>query len=127
MPVLLGQNLIRIAAVALGLSTLSFAVGVAGDLSIIDPPRSGQRVVLRIPPQLPADSVHAGPLIFTASAEARPRVERVATRFEDVAMPGEYAREASPKPAPRLEIQLARVTPKTTPTGLSPKDARKAA
>lgn len=65
-----GQNIIRIAAVALGLSTLSFAAGVAGDLSIMDPPRSGQRVVLRIPPEIPADAPRARPLLSTASAEA---------------------------------------------------------
>jgi hypothetical protein len=75
MPDLAGRNFIRIAAVALGLSTLSFAAGVAGDLTIIDPPRSGQSVVLRIPPELPADSVRAAPLpplLSTASAQASP-------------------------------------------------------
>lgn len=70
---LASHNLIRIAVVALGLSTLSFAAGVAGDLSIIDPPRSGQSVVLRIPPEIPADAVRAAPLpplLSTASAQA---------------------------------------------------------
>jgi hypothetical protein len=67
---LAAQNFIRIAAVALCLSTLSFAAGVAGDLSIIDPPRSGQRVVLRIPPEIPSDAPRAAPLLSTASAEA---------------------------------------------------------
>lgn len=57
---------------ALGLSTLSFAAGVAGDLSIIDPPRTGQRVVLRLPPEIPADAPRAGPLLSTATAEATP-------------------------------------------------------
>lgn len=57
---------------ALSLSTLSFAAGVAGDLSIIEPPRSGQRVVLRIPPEIPADAPRAAPLLSTASAEAAP-------------------------------------------------------
>lgn len=74
-----GRNLIRIAAVAVCLSTLSFAAGVAGDLSIIDPPRSGQRVVLRIPPEIPADAVRAAPLpllLSTASAEASTPVRR---------------------------------------------------
>lgn len=72
MTALAGQNIIRIAVVALGLSTLSFAAGVAGDLSIIDPPRSGQRVVLRLPPEIPADAPRAGPLLSTATAEAAP-------------------------------------------------------
>ena len=68
--VLASHNFIRVAVVALGLSTLSFAAGVAGDLSIIDPPRSGQSVVLRIPPEISADSPRARPLLSTASAEA---------------------------------------------------------
>lgn len=72
MAALAGQNIIRIAVVALGLSTLSFAAGVAGDLSIIDPPRSGQRVVLRLPPEIPADAPRAGPILSTATAEATP-------------------------------------------------------
>ncbi|MEZ5960387.1 MAG: hypothetical protein R3C30_08160 [Hyphomonadaceae bacterium] len=72
MVALAGQNIIRIAAVALGLSTLSFAAGVAGDLSIIDPPRSGQRVVVRIPPEIPADAPRAAPMLSTAAAEAAP-------------------------------------------------------
>ncbi len=76
-----GQNFIRIACVAIGLSTLSFAAGVAGDLSIIDPPRTGQRVVLRLPPEIPADAPRAGPILSTASAEAAPvRFVRQTTR-----------------------------------------------
>ena len=65
-----GQSFLRIAVVALGLSTLSFAAGIAGDLT--EPPRSGQRVVLRIPPAIPEDAPRAGPLLSTASAEAAP-------------------------------------------------------
>lgn len=72
MTALAGRNIIRVAVVALGLSTLSFAAGVAGDLSIIDPPRTGQRVVLRLPPEIPADAPRAGPLLSTASAQAEP-------------------------------------------------------
>lgn len=66
------QNILRVAAVAIGLTTLSFAAGVAGDLSIIEPPRSGQRVVLRIPPEIPDDAPRARPILSTASAEATP-------------------------------------------------------
>jgi hypothetical protein len=68
---LFGRNAIRVAAAALMLSTLSFAAGVAGDLS--GPPRSGERVVVRIPPELPADTVRARPLpplAATATAAA---------------------------------------------------------
>jgi hypothetical protein len=67
---------IRVLAVALALSTLSFAAGVAGDLTMVDPPRSGERVVLRIPPELPADTIRAAPLpplIATPAASAEPR------------------------------------------------------
>ena len=67
------SNLVRVVATALVLSTLSFAAGVAGDLS--DPPNYGERVVLRLPPAIPEDAPRAGPLqplLVTASAEALP-------------------------------------------------------
>lgn len=67
------SNLVRVVATALVLSTLSFAAGVAGDLS--DPPNYGERVVLRLPPAIPDDAPRAGPLqplLVTASAEALP-------------------------------------------------------
>jgi hypothetical protein len=66
------SNLLRIAATAVALSTISFAAGVAGDLS--EPPRSGVRVVMRIPPEIPADAIRAAPLpprlVATSTAEA---------------------------------------------------------
>ena len=105
---LAGQNLFRIAAVALGLSTLSFAAGVAGDLSIIDPPRTGERVVLRIPPELPADTIRAAPLpalISTASAEERP------AREVRVARTPVMEAEVEPKEKPRAEPVLASAKP----------------
>jgi hypothetical protein len=103
---LAARNLIRIGAVAVALSTLSFAAGVAGDLSAIDPPRSGERVVLRLPPEIPAGAVRARPLpplLSTASAEARPAVRRVAYRLaEPVIVQAEIApRTAEPKQKPR--------------------------
>jgi hypothetical protein len=121
-----GKTFIRIAAMAVCLSTLSFAAGVAGDLSIIDPPRSGQRVVLRIPPELPADAVRAAPLpplISTASAARRGRVERVSAHFEAADVTG----LSPPKGEPRLEVQLARIEPKAPPASASAKDEREAA
>jgi hypothetical protein len=99
------SNLIRVVAAALVLSTLSFAVGVAGDLSLADGPTSGTRVVLRIPPELPEDTLRAGPLpalISTASAEARPIV--TPTRVLEV--------EPLEKPA---RLQAAAVAPKENP------------
>ena len=66
---LFGHNVIRVAAAALMLSTLSFAAGVAGDLSV--QPRSGERVIVRIPPELPPETVRAAPLPpLTATASA---------------------------------------------------------
>ncbi|ANP45390.1 hypothetical protein [Candidatus Viadribacter manganicus] len=98
-----GQNFIRVAFVAIGLSTLSFAAGVAGDLSIIDPPRTGQRVVLRIPPEIPAAAPRAAPILSTTSAEARPvrfvlesRPDRASLFIEAVQVAHETAFEAAP-------------------------------
>ncbi|MGD9981160.1 MAG: hypothetical protein AB7H66_07655 [Hyphomonadaceae bacterium] len=112
------------------MSTLSFAAGVAGDLTIIDPPRSGQRVVLRLPPELPADAIRAAPLpslISTASAAEPRRVQRLASRFEGVpTIPGEVIAVAE-KPEPRLEVQLARVVPKAEQVAAVRTDERKAA
>lgn len=69
-------NVLRVVAAALVLSTLSFAAGVAGDLSLATPPNYGERVVLRLPPEVPADAVRAAPLprlsTVRASAARRP-------------------------------------------------------
>lgn len=81
-PGLISRNLIRICAAALALSTLSFAAGVAGDLSEVRQ-RSGERVVLRIPPELPANTPRAGPLqprTPSAAAAERPPAERDTVR-----------------------------------------------
>jgi len=100
---LAGQNLLRISAVALALCTLSFAAGVAGDLA--EPPTSGVRVVLRIPPELPQDSVRAGPIAqvlqtpVAAAATPRraPRQLRAETPLaKDVIEPLEKPQRAAP-------------------------------
>jgi hypothetical protein len=77
------SNLIRVVGTALVLSTLSFAAGVAGDLSLADPPNFGERVVLRLPPEIPADAPRAAPLprlvaVAAASEPARPRFAPIA-------------------------------------------------
>lgn len=59
---------VRVVVLAVALSTLSFAAGVAGDLSV-PPPASGARVVVRIPPSGAAPAQAA--LLSTRSAEAR--------------------------------------------------------
>ncbi len=87
------RNFIRVVAVAVGLSTLSFAAGVAGDLSLADPPNFGERVVLRLPPDLPADSARAAPLppmLSTASAEASPLPRRRVTPLRAHVIAAEY-------------------------------------
>lgn len=85
------SNVLRVVASALVLSTLSFAAGVAGDLSLVPPPSHGTRIVMRIPPPIPADAIRARPisLLSTASAEASPlprraRFSPLVARTEDV-------------------------------------------
>lgn len=70
------RTFIRATAVAIGLSTLSFAAGVAGDLSLTQTPNYGERVVLRIPPAISGDVQRASPLLSTASAEALAPLQR---------------------------------------------------
>lgn len=86
---------LRVLGVALALTMLSFMSGVAGDLTMIDPPRSGERVVLRIPPELPADTLRAAPLpplLASATASA-----------------------ATPAPAPRTAPRPRRIEPAPKP------------
>ena len=104
------SNLFRVVTAALALSTLSFAAGVAGDLSLADGPTQGTRVVLRIPPELPTDTVRAAPiaLISTAAAEAReerPQVRRARhQRIEPLEKP---PHEQSLTPAPKTDPDFA--------------------
>lgn len=98
---MIGKNAIRIGAIALALCTLSFAAGIAGDLA--EPPRSGVRVVVRIPPELPQDAVRAGPIAgmmaTSAAAAAAPyraprqlRAAQPAVEAEEVILPIEKPR-----------------------------------
>lgn len=72
-----GRSLFRVAAAALALSTLSFAAGIAGDLSD-QPEHNGTRVVVSIPPPLAVGPARAAPPRATpAPRRARaPRIER---------------------------------------------------
>jgi hypothetical protein len=102
------SNLIRVVGTAFALSTLSFAAGVAGDLSMNEPPNHGVRVVVRIPPELPADTPRAAPiaLLSTPSAEAREERPTVRRRFAYVEPaekpPHEQSLAALPKEDPDL-------------------------
>lgn len=80
---------VRVFAFAVAISALSFAVGVAGDLSA-PPPEAGARVVVAIPPTS-GPVARAPRLLATPVAEAatvrasrvvrsRPRLERAAMR-----------------------------------------------
>jgi hypothetical protein len=102
------SNLIRVVATAFALSTLSFAAGVAGDLSMAEPPSHGTRVVLRIPPELPEDAPRAAPiaLLSTPAAEARegrPTPRRRVVHVEPAQKPPhEQSLAAPPKEDPDL-------------------------
>jgi hypothetical protein len=103
------SNLIRVVATAFALSTLSFAAGVAGDLSMAEPPNHGTRVVLRIPPELPEDTPRAAPiaLISTPAAEAREERPTVRRRFAYVAPAQKPPREQSLAAPPKEDPDLA--------------------
>lgn len=108
------QNLIRVVAAAFALSTLSFAAGVAGDLSLATERTSGERVVLRLPPEIPADAVRAAPLpplVSTPAAEARPMAPR---REPARIAPKPRSERASLEPKPDLDR-----APKSEPVELA--------
>ena len=67
----------RVLFAALALSVLSFAAGIAGDLSIASP--TPPSVIVHLPPPIPANAVRAHPLppLTTASARAIPAVAHV--------------------------------------------------
>lgn len=62
----------RVLFAALALSILSFAAGIAGDLSIAAPPAPS--VIVHLPPPIavPADAIRAHPLGPLATTAARP-------------------------------------------------------
>jgi len=105
--------LIRVFAAAFALSTLSFAAGVAGDLS--PPPASGTVVVLRLPPALPAPALAPEP----APAPALLRTTAAGSRIPAAAPV--LVTEALPVTAPvfvaeaKLTHELAHSVPKPQP------------
>jgi hypothetical protein len=114
---LFGRNFIRVASVALVLSTLSFAAGVAGDLS--EPPTSGERVVLRIPPELPADAPRAAPLPplstrAAAAAEVRRPPRQLQAEPTVIAAPAETVLAAA-KPPTDWVLSTAKPDPDRAP------------
>ena len=114
------MNSLRVLAVALVLTTLSFAAGIAGDLSM-DRATTGQSVVMRIPPELPADTPRAGPMrpvVQTAAAEARPRLAAAA-----VAAPVDNSVEPMEKPHSAHAAAPEKVDPKVDPDRAPKEDA----
>jgi len=71
----------RVFFAALALSVLSFAAGIAGDLSIAAP--TPPSVILHLPPPIPANAVRAHPLppLTIATARAEPAVAHVRRVF----------------------------------------------
>lgn len=94
---LVNRNVIRIAAAAVVLTTLSFAAGVAGDLSA--PPSSGERVVVRIPPERPPEIPHAATLPTLTAAASAAEVQRP---------PRQLRTERERAPAPEPIVALAK-------------------
>lgn len=120
-------NLIRVVATAVVLSTLSFAAGIAGDLSMADPPNFGERVVLRLPPEIPSDAPRAAalpPLLSTAHAEANPlRAEPI--RFETPFV-AEAADMFEPLVLPLRHLAMIQL-PKDNPIQVAKPDRRRKA
>jgi hypothetical protein len=115
----IGQPL-RVIAAALVLSTLSFAAGIAGDLSMAEPPNYGERVVLRIPPAIPEDAERAGPMLSTASAEASPAnpsrfVRPIEVRFASLEL----------LEAPESQLELLALPKLSTVLAAKPDERRK--
>jgi hypothetical protein len=86
----------RVVITAIALCALSFAAGVAGDLSMASPPGPlrGERVVVQLPP----DAVRAyplPPLATSPAAAAEMPVRRVPARVEAPAQPMVKSRPAA--------------------------------
>jgi hypothetical protein len=100
----------RVLFAALALSVLSFAAGIAGDLSIAAPTPAS--VVLRIPPPIPAYAVRAHPLAPLTMAHAAPalahagithrlRLEAIAARVKPRTMQAFAELKVDPDRAPK--------------------------
>lgn len=93
----------RVLFAALALCVLSFAAGVAGDLSIAA--QSPPSVVLRLPPPIPAGAVRAHPLPPLTTARAAWAVEVVQSTVRRA----------------RVHLIVARVKPQTEQTFVAAK------
>ncbi len=118
-------GLMRVLFAALALSILSFAAGIAGDLSIAAPPAPS--VIVRLPPpvSVPADAIRAHPLapLTRVAVRAEPAVARVRVvhsrrqaRLEQIV--------ARAKPQTIQLIDTAKVDPDRAPKDDSPEIAQ---
>jgi hypothetical protein len=100
---------IRVLAVALAFTTLSFAAGIVGDLATPPPANSGTSVVLRLPP--PETARALTPIVRTEAAEARRyRVTRLSARYERPILAAEkpaHVAASEPKPEPKIDPDRA--------------------
>lgn len=119
---------IRVLAAALALSTLSFAAGVAGDLSVVAERTSGARVVLRIPPELPADTPRAAPLPMltpvSLSTSHRPPARRLAFATATAAA-AEIEEIVVPRAVIKAHDELTHSMPKAEPARPAQKPQRR--
>jgi len=118
----------RVVLTAVALSALSFMVGVVADLAAAPPaPVSGVAVTLRIPPELPVDSVRARPLppLATASASATPRRRSAVLAVDN--SPAPFAEPVAAETKPRAERLLLGVRDKLDPEDQAKAKSRKAA
>ena len=108
---------IRVLAVALAFTTLSFAAGIVGDLATPPPANSGTSVVLRIPP--PETARALTPIVRTEAAEARRyRVTPLAAHYERSIFAAEkpaHVAADEPKPEPKIDPDRAPKEGETEP------------
>ena len=104
----------RVFFAALALCVLSFAAGIAGDLSIAAP--TPPSVILHLPPPIPVNAVRAHPLppLTTATAHAAPAVAHVRVFHRTQPLPLEQI-AAREKPETNQAVGVRKVDPDRAP------------
>ena len=118
------EVLMRVLFAALALSVLSFAAGIAGDLSIAAP--TPPSVILHLPPPIPANAVRAHPLppLTTTAARAEPAVAYVSRAFHRMHHLQLEQVAAREKPVTIQAVGFAKVDPDRAPKNDSPETAQ---
>jgi len=113
----------RVFFAAIALSVLSFAAGIAGDLSIAAP--TPPSVILHLPPPIPVDAIRAHPLPpLTATARAVPAVARVRRAFHRTHLSPLERIVAREKPETNQAVGMAKVDPDRAPKNDGPETAQ---